>query len=174
MPERNVMILGDLVAVRAEEKPDLDVVTFERSDSARSAQPDEIRTYADLHENANRIAAGLVARGFEHGDRFGLMMRNHPEFVETMIAASVTGCVFVPIDPRTRGDKLAYTLQNAGWRGVVCADYCLEQIDEVRRKVPSLDRVLVLEEQPSAVDLSAFRGVEPLRELLAKPAPTVN
>ena len=31
-----------------------------------------------------------------------------------MIAASITGCVFVPIDPRTRGEKLAYMLRNVG------------------------------------------------------------
>ena len=40
-----------------------------------------------------------------------------------MIAASITGCVFVPIDPRTRGEKLAFLLRNSGSRGVVCADY---------------------------------------------------
>jgi crotonobetaine/carnitine-CoA ligase len=98
MRKRDETILADLIAVRAEQKPDLDVLTFERGEA-----PPDVRTYVDLLQNANRIAAALVARGLERGARFGLMMRNHPEFVETMIAASLSGCVYVPIDPRTRG-----------------------------------------------------------------------
>ena len=39
------------------------------------------------------IAAGLIARGMEPGDRFALLMRNHPEFVETMIAASISAAM---------------------------------------------------------------------------------
>ena len=84
-----------------------------------AGRPDEARSYAQLWERGCRLAAALIARGLERGDRFALMMRNHPEFVETLIAASITGCVFVPIDPRTKGDKLAYMLRNAGCRGVV-------------------------------------------------------
>ena len=38
-------------------------------------------------------------------------MQNHPEFVDLMVASSILGTVFVPIDPRTRGDKLNYMLE---------------------------------------------------------------
>ncbi|MAG31159.1 MAG: ATP-dependent acyl-CoA ligase, partial [Deltaproteobacteria bacterium] len=111
MRQLNPFILADLIRIRAEEKPDLDVLTFEHLSLDDCATPDEVRSYADLAENANRIAADLVARGMRKGDRFAIMMRNHPEFVEAMIAASMAGCVFVPIDPRTRGDKLAFLLR---------------------------------------------------------------
>src|SRR5208282_2584884 len=131
----NEMVLADLIAARAEKRPDLDVVTFEGGDSGR----EEIRTYAQLWTNANRLAAGLVAQGMNYGDRFAILLRNYPEFIELMIAASLTGLVFVPIDPRTKGSKLAYTLNNSGCRGVVCADYSLAQVNEVRGEVPSLD-----------------------------------
>ena len=60
------------------------------------------------------------------------MMRNHPEFVESMVAASITATAFVPVDPRTRGEKLVYMLRNAGCRGVVCADYCLLEVSRAR------------------------------------------
>ena len=108
MRERNEFILADLISLRAEQKPDLDVLTFEHLSLDDGATPDEVRSYADLHANSNRIAAQLIRYGMNKGDRFAIMMCNHPEFVEAMIAASITGCVFVPIDPRTRGDKLAY------------------------------------------------------------------
>jgi hypothetical protein len=49
----NEMVLADLIAARAETRPDLDVVTFEGGPSGL----DEIRTYAGLWVNANRLAA---------------------------------------------------------------------------------------------------------------------
>ena len=137
----NDMVLADMIAARAETRPDLDVVTFERGEIGS----DEVRTYANLWVNANKLAAGLVARGMTYGDRFALMMRNHPEFIEAMIAASLTGMIFVPIDPRTRLDKLAYTLNNSKCRGIICADYCLGQIEEIRGQVPALEWIWVLE-----------------------------
>jgi len=80
MRDRNPFILADLVQMRAEEKPDHDVLTFEHESLDGGATPDEVRTYADLQTRANRIAAGLIARGMEVGDRFAIMIRNHPEF----------------------------------------------------------------------------------------------
>src|SRR5471032_3283551 len=131
----NEMVLADLIAARAESRPDLDVVTFEGGESG----VEEVRTYAQLWSNANRLAAGLIERGMGYGDRFAILLRNHPEFIELMIAASLSGLVFVPIDPRTKGAKLAYTLNNAGCRGIVCADYSLPQLCEIRNQVPTLE-----------------------------------
>ena len=167
MRERNELILADLVAARAEQAPDFDVVTFDGG----GVRPHEVRTYADLWKNGNRIAAGLIAKGLAKGDRFGLMMRNHPEFIETMVAASVSGGVFVPIDPRPRGEKLAYTLRNSECRGIVCADYALAQVAAVRRDVPSLEWILVLEsrEEPDSMTAADVPGAEPFAPLLDTP-----
>lgn len=138
-------VLIHLIHAKAEERPDLDVLTFEHLSLDDGATPDEIRTYGDLAEHANSIAAALVAEGMTPGRRFGLMMRNHPEFVETMIAASQTATVFVPIDPRTRGDKLAYMLRHSGCRGIVCADYCLDAVVAARTSCPDLGWIWSLE-----------------------------
>jgi crotonobetaine/carnitine-CoA ligase len=109
----------------------------------------------------------------EPGDRFAIMMRNHPEFVEAMIAASITGCVFVPIDPRTRGHKLAFVLRNSGCRGVVCADYAAEPIVAVREETPDLQWILTLESgEPGAPGLADLPGLSSLAEVLDKEAPT--
>src|SRR5512147_1765652 len=167
MRERNELVLADLIAARAEQVPDFDVVTFDGG----GVRPHEVRTYADLWMNGNRIAAGLIAKGLNKGDRFGLMMRNHPEFIETMVAASLTGGVFVPIDPRTRGEKLAYTLRNSECRGIVCADYALAQVAAVRRDVLNLEWILVLEsrEEPDSMTAADVPGAEPFAALLDTP-----
>ena len=175
MRERNEFILADLISIRAEQKPDLDVLTFEHYSLDGGATADEIRTYADLQRNANRLAAGLQARGMQKGDRFAIMMRNHPEFVEGMIAASITGCVFVPIDPRTRGDKLAFMLKNSGCRGVLCTDYCAQQVVEVRDQTPKLEWLLVLETgEAGARPMASLGDIQSLNKVLASHADPVE
>ncbi len=174
MRERHPGVLVDLVHRKAEEQPDFEVLTFEHLSLDGGATPDEIRTYADLAERGNRIAAWLVGAGAEPGTRFALMMRNHPEFVETMVAASQTGTVFVPIDPRTRGDKLAFMLQNAGCQGVVCADYCLPAVLEARSRAPAIRWVLALDSREDAAVQGLADGVTPLGEVLSVPRPSVD
>ncbi|MEH6551702.1 MAG: AMP-binding protein [Pseudomonadales bacterium] len=175
MRERNEFILADLIAIRAEQKPDLDVLTFEHYSLDGGATPDEVRTYADLQRNANRLAARLIKYGMKKGDRFAIMMRNHPEFVEAMIAASITGCVFVPIDPRIQGDKLAFMLKNSGSRGVLCADYCAHQVIAIRDQAPELSWLLVLETgEAGARPLSSLSGIDCLNDVMNTPADTVE
>ena len=168
--ERSELLLCDQIAVRAERNPDFRVLTFECG-----GRPDETRTFAELWERAQRLAAGLVAHGLQRGDRFALMMRNHPEFVEAMIAASLSATVFVPIDPRSRGAKLGFTLRNAGCKGAVIADYNLVQLAEVRHELPELGFQLVLASgEDGAAPIDDFAGIEPLAEILDEPVETMD
>lgn len=176
MRDRNEFVMADLIQIRAEQEPDLDVLTFEQFSIDGGATPDQVRTNAELVRNANCIAAALISKGLAHGDRFALMMKNHAEFVESMIAASITGCVLVPIDARTRGDKLAYFLRNAGCRGVICADYCLAEVDTVRADLPDITWVMALETGESAEPglPKTPHGADTLGEVLSKSVPTVD
>jgi crotonobetaine/carnitine-CoA ligase len=164
MRERNELIPADVIANRADDAPDFDVVTFD----GEGNRAHEVRTYADLWMHGNRIAAALLAKGMNKGDRFGLLMRNHPEFIETMVASSLSGCVFVPIDPRTRGEKLAYTLRHSECRGIICADYALAQVEGIRRDLPRLEWITVLEsgEEPGAPVAADVSGAEPFAAMI--------
>lgn len=176
MRTRHPGVLIDMLHAKAEEQPDFDVLTFEHLSLDGGRTPDEVRTYAGLVDRGNRIASWLVKTGVVPGTRYALMMRNHPEFVETMVAASQTGTVFVPIDPRTRGDKLAFMLRHAGCRGVVCADYCLPAVLEARAQAPGVEWVLCLDsgEDADVRGIPAGSGVVSLAEVLERPAPTVD
>jgi crotonobetaine/carnitine-CoA ligase len=138
------MTLPVLVQERAQARPDFAVLTFE--DNGRA----EVRTYAQLWDNSLRIALALRERGVRAGDRFALLMQNHPEFVETMIAAGILGAVFVPIDPRTKGDKLAFMLRDAGCTGAVCGDYAQQTLLDCAPAVPTLAWMFVLGTPPVA------------------------
>ena len=57
-------------------------------------------TYRQLWENGQRLAQVLIDRGLRPGEHFALLMANHAEFIDAMVAASISGTVFVPVDPR--------------------------------------------------------------------------
>lgn len=170
MRERNPFILADLIAAKAEEQPELDVVTFEGG----GVRDDEIRTYQSLWENGNRIAAGLMTRGMEPGDRFAVLMQNHPEFIDIMVGASLSACVFVPIDPRTKGAKLEYTLKNSGCRGIIAADYALKNLGLIREACPDLDWIWILESDEVSDASADMRGSSSLSEILSAPYQSVQ
>lgn len=157
------LTLAGMIGNRAGTQPDLDVLTIEGG----GKRPDEVRTYRQLWDRGRRLAAGLRELGLRQGDHFALLMANHAEFVEAMVAAAATGSVFVPIDPRTRGDKLAFMLRAASCTGVIAADYALAYLDEVRGALPQLNWVLALatdETRMTGADLRA-RGVLPYAEI---------
>jgi carnitine-CoA ligase len=135
--EKNGMILGHLVADWVERDPDRRILTFVSIDGDGCFH-DEYRTYRELWDNAQRIAGALRDADMGEGDRFAIMLQNHPEFVDTMVASSIANTVFVPIDPRTRGDKLRYMLDFAECKGLITADYALEQVLAV---LPQLTRL---------------------------------
>ena len=176
MTEHDESVLAGLVAARAESQPDLDVLTFEHLSLDGGATPDEARTFGGLHANAQRLSAWLIAQGMRRGDRFALIMRNHPEFVEAMVAASITGTIFVPVDPRTKGEKLAYYLQKADCRGLVCADYCLPAVVDARARGAEVGWVLAhaTGEDGDAPGLEDVAGVESLAAVLDGPGATVD
>jgi crotonobetaine/carnitine-CoA ligase len=169
MRESNPFILADIIAAKAEAMPERDILTFEGGDD----REDEIRTYQLLWENGNRIAAGLIDRGMQPGDRYALIMRNHPEFVDAMVGTSISACVFVPIDSRTRGQKLAYTLNNSGCKGTIIADYALEHLAEIRDQVPSLEWIWVLEtDEKSTPGFDDMPGTDSLASIYVAPFTT--
>ncbi len=128
----DLCILANRIADWVEKKPELDVLTFVSIDGEGSFI-EETRTYRQLWENGQRLAAWLKAQGMQKGDSFALVMANHPEFVDLMVASSILGTIFVPIDPRTKGDKLKYMLDFAECKGAVVADYALANVKEIWR-----------------------------------------
>ena len=128
MTQANPVILAGLIQSWCRQDPDKEILTFVEIDK-NGAYRDTIRSYRQLWENGQRLAAWMRSRGMEKGDKFGIIMQNHAEFVDLMVAASILGAVFVPIDPRTRGDKLKYMLDFAECKGAVVAGYALAEVE---------------------------------------------
>lgn len=162
------IILAHRVRRLAEQAPDFDVVTFVEhlDDGGFEDQP---RSFRQLWENGQRFASHLLDGRTQPGESFAIVMQNHPEFVELMVAASITGTVFVPVDPRTRGETLAYMLDHAGCTGAVVADYAWPNLRAVLDRLPGLRWICVVgESEPETVGVETLTAAEllsaPLQE----------
>ncbi len=112
------VVLGRVMASRVEAEPDRLAFVFENN-----KLPDERVHYRDIAIRANQLAYELKRAGFAKGDRVAIMLRNHPEFLYGLVANSKLGLATVPIDPRSRGEKLRYFLTFAECSGLITADY---------------------------------------------------
>src|SRR5258706_2437139 len=156
-----------LVARQAETSPDFPVLTLEGGD----VRPDEVRTFSQLWDRGRQLAQVLIGLGVARGQRFALLMANHAEFIEAMVAASIVGAAVVPIDPRMRGDKLAFMLQNSDSVGVLAADYTVDNVVEVRPQCPSLQWVLGFDTDEGRSPMGGRAGVMDLGALWPRSVP---
>ncbi len=71
------------------------------------------KTYAELHEESDRIASALTAAGLEPDDRVTIAMENTLEFVPVLYGIIKAGGVAVPLNIQLSQDRLGYVLMDA-------------------------------------------------------------
>lgn len=169
MDNINPLILANIVAAHCRQHPHLDVLTFVHI-TEDGALDEDIHSYQQLWDNGQYIAAALDQEGMQQGDTFALLMQNHPEFVDAMVGASITNTVFVPIDPRTSGEKLSYMLSFSGCRGVIIADYALENLAQIADQLPRLEWVWILDSGSSKL-MQSLPGQRLLTDIFSGPVP---
>jgi len=126
----DLAILANRIQDWANKAPSRDILTF--VEVGKNGEFIETkRTYLQLWKNGQQLAEALAKQGLKKGDAFAFVMANHAEFVDLMVASSILGTIFVPIDPRTKGDKLRYMLDYAECKGAIVADYALENVEQV-------------------------------------------
>lgn len=134
----NQAIGSHLIEIKAHEKPDKEILIFEKGEHG-----EDILTYKDLYEATNKIARLFLDDGMEKGDTYAIFMRNHPEFISSLYAGPTIGAVATLIDPRTKGDKLKYMLTDSKSKAVIVSDECLPQLEEVISDLPGIKLVYV-------------------------------
>lgn len=123
-------------------------------------------TYDEFADEVERVARGLVAMGFEKGDRVGIWSPNNAEWVLIQYATALVGVILVNINPAYRTHELEYALTQSGCRGLVAAttfkssDY-VAMVEEVRPSVADLEHVVFLGTEDWARLLEGAGTVDP-------------
>lgn len=94
----------------------------------------ERRSFNDLMDEADAIAAALQARGVRKGERVALAMRNYPEWMAIFLAVTSMGAVIVPVNSWGQPADIAYTVEDAGARLVFCDQQRYDGVAEVFRE----------------------------------------
>jgi acyl-CoA synthetase (AMP-forming)/AMP-acid ligase II len=128
----------DMMA-KAEEMPDFEVLTFDNH-----PYPDETLTYSELVRKGNKLAQTLKQMGFGRGDTLSVVMRNHPEIVIALYATSALSAILVPIDPRSKGEKLKYQIKDSDSKAVIFASEFMEPMEEALSGLPGVKTAAVL------------------------------
>ena len=79
-------------------------------------------SWAQLAEQVDSCARGLLALGVQVGDRVGIWAPNCAEWCVTQFASAKIGAILVNINPAYRGTELDYALKHSGCRWLVSAD----------------------------------------------------
>ena len=159
----NQAIISHFLELKADTVPDMEILVFENS---LTGQKDEIYTYGRLFEGANKIARAFVAQGLAKGDTFAVFMRNHAEFVLSLLAGPVTGTIMVPIDPRSRGERLKFLLTNSNARAVIVSLDYLPALTEVLPDLPQIQKVFLVAKPGMATDVPGASDYPYLNEIL--------
>jgi len=107
--------------------------------------------YGQLGVEVDRVARGLLARGYARGERIGVWAPNLVEWLLMQFATAKLGIIQVNINPAYRATEMAYALRQSGCRAVVAArrfktsDY-VAMLDSVRADCPELQEVIFVDE----------------------------
>jgi 3-oxocholest-4-en-26-oate---CoA ligase len=129
-------------------------------------------TYAQMEEQANRLAHHLAAHGVGAGDHVGIYALNSVEWVETAWAVFKLRAVWVNINYRYVHDELRYLFTNADLIALVHQRQFSPRVAALLPELPSLRHIVVIDDDsqepdpsPDAVGFEeALEGASPERD----------
>jgi acyl-CoA synthetase (AMP-forming)/AMP-acid ligase II len=117
---------------RARRHPDLEAIWYE----GRAI------SYAQLNENANAIASGLIRElDVSPGDRVAVLDKNSDRSLELIVALDRAGAVAVPVNWRLTAAEVATVVNDADPVAVVVDDEFRQNADQVNCRVLGFDEV---------------------------------
>jgi long-chain acyl-CoA synthetase len=100
-------------------------------------------TWAQYLHEVSTLALGLVALGFEKGDKLAILSDNRPQVYWTMVAVQVAGGMPVPLYQDAISRELQYVMDHADASMVLAEDQ--EQVDkvlEIKDHLPKVRRII--------------------------------
>src|SRR5579863_8339407 len=107
-------------------------------------------SYAELGDEVDALAYGLLQSGIVKGDRVGIWSPNRAEWTVTQYATAKIGAILVNINPAYRTSELEFVLNQSGCKLLIAAqrlktsDYAA-MIADVRPLCADLEQVVLLD-----------------------------
>jgi len=129
--------------------------------------PQRRLTFAELHDEMARVAAGLREMGIGVGDRVAGFLPNLPETVIAMLATTSLGAIWSSCSPDFGVNGVLDRFGQIQPRVLFCADGyryagreidCLARVREIAERIPSIERVVVVNYLDEQSDISPIRN----------------
>ena len=105
-------------------------------------------TYTQVNETVRDLAAGLIDLGVKGGDHVGLISDNRLGWILADLATVHAGAADVPRGADSTAEEIAYILAHADCEIAFLEDaQQLAKIESVRKQLPKLETVIILDEQ---------------------------
>ena len=132
-------------------------------------------SHRELYNHVSRVAQALKAAGIGQGDRIAAYLPNMPETIIVMLAASSLGAIWSSCSPDFGVNgvvdrfgqiepKLLFVADGYYYNGKTHDS--LEKIAEIRRRIPSIERVVVIPYTRDTFALDAIDGALPLGQFI--------
>ncbi len=103
---------------------------------------DEVYTYAEVEEQANKGARVLKNLGIKKGDRVAIIMENCPQYIIGLFMIFKTGAVAVPVNNMLTDSEIAYILNDCEARIVFTSEKYASMMPYLKEHVNSIEHIL--------------------------------
>eukprot|EP01080_Neovahlkampfia_damariscottae_P009204 gene9204-1290_t len=121
----------------AQKYPEREALVFE----------DQVYTYKQLNEAANKIANFAISKGVKEQDCVALLMKNRPEFLITWIGLLKINAIVSLINTDIKGLSLEHCLSVCGSKFLILGTECIENFETCKKSIIS--------------DVYIYNGAEP-------------
>jgi fatty-acyl-CoA synthase len=122
-------------------------------------------TWSEFTRRTNNLGRAMLARGAKTGDKVAFYLRNHPAYMEGLIAALKARLVHVNVNYRYVADEVHYIFENSDATTVIFAREFAPIVAEIRDRLP-LVRTWLMVDDGSPEAMPSF--AEPFEQLAAE------
>jgi fatty-acyl-CoA synthase len=107
---------------------------------------DAITTWRQLDRRSNNLARALLAGGAEPGEKIAFYMRNHPAYLEGLIAGVKARQTHVNVNYRYVADEVHYIFENSDASTVIFSREFSPIVEQIQPRLPMVRRWLYIED----------------------------
>jgi crotonobetaine/carnitine-CoA ligase len=157
VPSDALRVIGPWIRAKAERNTDRPALEI----------AGQVKSYAELHLDSDRLAVGLRSLGLATGDHVCLLMKNSLENVDAWFALCKTGIVEVPINTANKGYLLQYIINQSDSNAIIVDESFVSRLEPIMADLPKLRHVIVNRDSDGevALDLPAHIALHELEEL---------
>ena len=131
------MNIGELCCTRWAKEPSRIAIRYEDEDGNAANL-----SYAELHEQANRLSNVLCRLGVQKGDRVAIILPQRPETAIAHIACYRLGAIAMPLSILFGPEALEYRLQNSEAAVAIVDQAGWDNLKHARTSCPDLKHVI--------------------------------